>query len=503
MRSWSACWAWCGAVEAEVHRRVSILLGVLVLLGTGLRVWGSLDEFWLDEIWSLRMVSSLPSPLGILTRLTHDNNHPLNSLFLWLVEPTSHWTLYRTLAVAASVGALVLTVLLSRGRPPREAVTSVALMALSYPLVVYGSEARGYAPAMFFALAAFALLERARRPGAPGALGLFWSALVAGFLSHLTFAFVLVSLVLLSINLCLREGSGLRGLLASSGRLVAAPLLVTAALYYPYLRGFGFGDAPGEAAPAVLRQWMTLLGGAPRDGIVGTLSAIVIACFLAYGIWRAWRDGDADWVFFLGILALPPLSVVVLRPPFLLVRYFVLTIPFLLLLLARAVGAGPRGRWVAAALLIVALAGNVAHIAAFLRIGRGHYLEAVDYMLTHTQGPDVSVTSDHDFRNRMMLGFYVPRGGLPKKVIYTSLSALPPEGTEWLIRHSLERDPRLPAETQVGSLTYRLEYRAPFFGELSGFHWFLYRRDDRSRTERGGPGGEAPTAGDARTRRRS
>ncbi len=110
------------------------------------------------------MASSLSSPVGILTRLTHDNNHPLNSLFLWLVGPTPHWVAYRALAVICSGGTLVLTLLLSRRRGPLEAVASVTLMAASYPLVVYGSEARGYAPATFFALAAFLLLERARPP---------------------------------------------------------------------------------------------------------------------------------------------------------------------------------------------------------------------------------------------------------------------------------------------------------------------------------------------------
>ncbi len=195
-------------------------------------------------------------------------------------------------------------------------------------------------------------------------------------------------------------------------------------------------------------------------------------------------------MFFLGILLLPPLTAVILRPPFLLVRYFALSIPFLLLLLARTLGGlaarGSRGRWLHAAVLGAILAGNAYHVAVFLRVGRGHYREAVDYMLEHTQGPDVTVTSDHDFRNKLMLWFYVPLAKLPKKVVYVPLWSAPPEGVEWLIRHSLEKDPHPPFETKVGPLTYRLEYRAPFFGELSGFHWFVYRRAEQPRTVPGG-----------------
>lgn len=450
-----------------------------MLAGAGLRAAGALDQFWLDEIWSLRMVRTLGSPVGILTRLTHDNNHPLNSLFLWLVGPTPNWVLYRGLAVASSIAALLLVVRLTRERPVFEALAAVALTALSYPLVVYGSEARGYAPAMLCALAALSLFEKARLRGQGGALASFWFALVAGLLAHLTFAFAFAALVLLAVDRSRRRASP-AAVGAGLARLFLPPLLVSGALYYPYLRGLGFGDAPPEPLPAVLRQWMALVAGAPNEGLPGTVAALIAAALLAIGAAWAWRDGDRDRAFLLGILLLPPLSAAVLRPPFLVVRYFVVSVPFLILLVARTLERlrtrDPRGRWLSLAVLASFLVGSAAHVSVFLRVGRGHYREAVDHMLESTPGEEVSVTSDHDFRNRMMLSFYVPYGKRPKRIVYTPLAAVPPEGTEWLIRHSLEREPRPPAETRVGATTYRLEYRAPFFGELSGFHWFLYRR---------------------------
>jgi len=450
-----------------------------VVIGAGLRAAGAFDQFWLDEIWSLKMVRSVDSPLGILTRLTHDNNHPLNSLYLWLVGPTSNWVLYRGLAVVSSIGALLLVVRLTRGRPPLEALAAVALAALSYPLVVYGSEARGYAPAMLCALAALSLFEKARHRSQGGALALFWLALVLGLLAHLTFAFVLASLFLLALD----GGRGrARPAATAAGlaRLFLPPLLVSGALYYPYLRGLGLGDAPREPLWVVLRQWMALVAGAPSEGTPGTVAALIVTGLLGAGAAWAWREGDRDRAFHLAILLLPPLVAVALRPPFLIVRYFMVAVPFLILLVARTLhrvaARGPRGRWLSAALLASFLVGSAAQVFVFLRVGRGHYREVVDHMLASTPGDEVSVTSDHDFRNRMMLSYYVPYGTPPKRVVYTPLAAVPPEGTEWLIRHSLERDPRPPAESRVGDLRYQLVYRAPFFGELSGFHWFLYRR---------------------------
>ena len=61
-------------------------LGVVVLFFAVVRMVGVFGDLWLDEIWSLRMVQSIQSPLEIFTTLQHDNNHPLNSLFLYIVQ---------------------------------------------------------------------------------------------------------------------------------------------------------------------------------------------------------------------------------------------------------------------------------------------------------------------------------------------------------------------------------------------------------------------------------
>ncbi len=59
----------------------------ILVAGVALRVSFSRAPLWNDEIWSLlnlREVSGLP---GILWGLSHDNNHFLNSIWLWLVSP--------------------------------------------------------------------------------------------------------------------------------------------------------------------------------------------------------------------------------------------------------------------------------------------------------------------------------------------------------------------------------------------------------------------------------
>ena len=49
----------------------------------------------MDELLSLRLVSALESPLGVFTAVHHDNNHYLNSLWLYGAGPDARSWLMR------------------------------------------------------------------------------------------------------------------------------------------------------------------------------------------------------------------------------------------------------------------------------------------------------------------------------------------------------------------------------------------------------------------------
>ena len=99
-------------------------------------------DLWLDEIWSIRVAQAARIPTEILTRFHHDNNHVLNTLFLWFVGVQSTLFIYRLLAVASGMVALLLVGYLARAWGSAEILLSVALTGFSYPLVLYFSEAR-------------------------------------------------------------------------------------------------------------------------------------------------------------------------------------------------------------------------------------------------------------------------------------------------------------------------------------------------------------------------
>jgi hypothetical protein len=168
----------------------------------------------------------------------------------------------------------------------------------------------------------------------------------------------------------------------------------------------------------------------------------------------------------------------VTRYRFLMVRHLILSIAFFLLILASflvdlAARAGIRRVVGLAGAVIFALANGV-QTAAFLRDGRGHYLEALRSIVTRSPGPRVTIGGDHDFRNLATIAFY--RDYLPgKEVAYLTDDSWPPEGPEWVLVHSLSPDATpLPSVTPHG-IPYVLDATYRFRG-FSGMCWFVYRR---------------------------
>jgi hypothetical protein len=468
-----------------VTPRLPIL--ILIAVGTVARCWGSLDQLWLDEVWTLHLVHGVRSPIELLTRVTHDNNHILNSLYIWLVGVSAPSVILRLPTVALSVGSLLLVQRLTRERPAGERVVGTALIALSFPLIVYGSEARGYAGATFFALAAVVLLDRVHGQGSLGALALFWGMIVLGGLSHPTFLLIVPGLAVTALWSATR-GRSWRAGACEMTRVVAVPLLVLTGLYWPRILHQmvgGVGGLTEFTALRAFREWLAILVGAPRTGPWAWPLALLILMILGIEISLERREGEREWLFRSSLIAVPLAVVTMVRPSFLFLRYFLVTVPFLLLVLARLLQRlFQRAPTLAAILVLAVLAGNARDTARFLEIGRGHYAEVVAYIGRHSVA-QTSVSSDQDSRTIMLLGYYLPRVRLRQRVDYYPLMEIPAGGTDWLITHTFDRDPTPPLIEHRGSWAYRLVYHAPYFGELSGSHWFLYQK-----VVRGGGAGE-------------
>ena len=121
-----------------------------------------------------------------------DNNHILQlALYLWFLGPPRRRTLYRLLRGGERDRRPV------RHRPDRAAVgrdgersRAWYSVGTSFPLLMYFSEARGYAPAMFLGTRRLALHSGGRETVRGDASPSFWLVSILGVLAHLTFVFV-------------------------------------------------------------------------------------------------------------------------------------------------------------------------------------------------------------------------------------------------------------------------------------------------------------------------
>jgi hypothetical protein len=455
-------------------------VAALTAAGAVVRAIPCANEFWLDEIWTYYGALGLDSALGVFTRIHHSNNHHLNTLFFYWLGDQREWAVYRMPALAAGTAAIPLAAALGARRGRLEAVLAAALVATSFALVHYASEARGYSLATAFALAALLALLRFLERGGAASAALFAGATCLGILSQLVFvAFWCGALALSGLRLARRPGPA-RARIADALRLHLAPAVLLALLAAIDLRHLVVGGGPPLVARELAARTLGFSLGLPVRPALAPVYALLALALFALGLRRLVRERDDLWILHLVAIALAPAAILAaLRPAVVEPRYFVIGSALFLLLLARLAGhalrAGGLRRAAALAGLACFLAGNAVHIARFLELGRGGFQAALRFMAERSSGPIV-VGSDQDFRNGMVLRFYA-RLLPPGRVLdYRPRSRWPEGGPEWIVIHRRERPARPLAEIAFPDAgRYRLASEFDHAG-ISGFYWGLYRR---------------------------
>jgi hypothetical protein len=369
----------------------------------------------------------------------------------------------------------------------RAAIITMMLGAFSYPLILYSSEARGFAPAVLCALLAYYFLARSFEKDSLATIVFFWVSSILGILSQLLLVYVYLPLTIWSFIRLLRSKKGMRAVLISFARYHLVPMISIALLYWFHVRGIVHGGSD-PVGIELLGETLSLLSGAPP--FFGE-PARIIGIFLSLlglfaGLFYLYREKSDEWIFFACQLIVAPalfvmVAAMVSESHLMQPRHFLLYFPFYFIMLGRTLSrifdGGRLSRTLVIALMLFFLSGNIERTVAQIEIGRGDYNGAVRYMAAETQGPYVLVGSDHDYRNKMLLLFfskYLPAG---KRLIYFDAGSWPAAGPEWFVVHSQESDFR-PSEKisfRNGS-TYRLARYFPYYG-LSGWHWAIYRKN--------------------------
>lgn len=465
--------------------RANLALVLSIAVFGLLRLAASLDDFYIDEIWSFFFARQMQSFSDVF-RLNHDNNHIINTLYLYLLggEPYTisgrpTFLPHRLLSIITGTASLwiIWKIALQKGRV--EAFTAVFLAGLSFPLIVYSSEARGYGPAIMFALASFLFCREYLSGKGVSAAVLFWLAAIAAFLSHSSFIYIYSGMTLwsvLALSAQRRKGEAIWRLAV----LHSVPSLFLMLYYSLFLKGmvYGGGETPGTWSEVLLTASMVF--GSRSGGLYGYISIASVLLLSIAGLLAIRSAAKGEPVFFISaIFAAPALIVLVMKPEFLYFRYFLICFPFFYLLSAYAISGlyrkGVLGKTVFS--IVLALFGSLSlwSTADHVMRGRGSYVEALEYMTGATEGHEVVIGSDHDFRNKLVLDFY---SGFfkDKRIVYLDGNARRDYVPEWMIRHSVDVLYSPPAYLYESGQRFTLERTYGYSG-VSGWGWFVYRND--------------------------
>ena len=495
------------------QRGAAALLVAIVLLAAVLRLLALSSELWFDELWSLEFARNAHSPLEIWTGAGHhhDNNHKLNTLFLYYVPDAAPFAVYRLHSYAAGLLAVVLAAMAVWKRGTLAAAFAALLFAVESWFVLCSAEARGYALAVALALSAYLALRRYLADGGWKSLVLFWLCAILGFLAHLTFLHCYLALAVWSVYHFARQRQSSGGEIVQLLRCHAAPGAFFVVLYLTDIRGMELGGGPVLPPWEVVGSLVARGLGLPFSHEMAWISWPVLLLGLAVtlaGLWLLRREGSDEWVFYgmaivgapLILLGKALLGELVRQPPqFLFERYFFIPFTFFLLLLAQVLAAIAKrsniGRIGVALVLLSFSVGNVWRVGEFVAEGgRGAFRELLAYVDRETPQsvPQLEVAGDHDFRVSKFVAFYPRYAGIQRPVVYkyapptpaaglalgicSAADAIPPEGVPWLLMHRPEGGSP-PAETvkDVFGNEYRRSaaFRAARFG---GWDWYVYKR---------------------------
>jgi hypothetical protein len=473
------------------------MLGIAVgsfAVGIVVRVFAARNDLWFDEVWTLQLLRERVHSFGdVFINLKHSNNHHLCSLWMWLVGQNASALVYRLPSVLASIGTIVLAGLIGLRRSRLEGCITVILTSWSYLLIHFGTEARGYSLAIFFALLAWYAPQQFEERRSWIWIIVFWSATVLGFLAHLEFAICFAGLVAWALWRLVRYRSKWRQAVLELFPLLTVPIVLLLVFYFVAIRGMEVaGGDPYRRWPLLIKTASYTLGG-PGSGAVAGIIALMAVAVLCVALLYLMFERDDRWIFYAVVIVAPLAVIAIQRPEQLYVRYLVISVAMSLLLLSSAYAATLRRGFTALAIGLALLAlyvtGNAANTINLLRFGRGQYLAALLFMETHSNDKRVLITSTSraDMGNGLLVNYYKSYLEAPDDLEYVDPARLKEDyartngsslGAEWLILHSNDLTTQPARVTDEYGNSYQLVsiYRG---SDLSGSNWLLYHNLNR------------------------
>lgn len=476
------------------HSRLLLAVIICGCLGVVARFGASSGELWLDEIWSLDLVKRAHNVLDIFT-IRHDNNHILNSLWLWMCGAHAPVWLLRLPSVLFSSSVVIFLSYLTVRYKSYWIFWFFFLCVFSYPLIVFDSEARGYSLAVTCAVIASYALDLLIRCPTRRAAWIFAVSSTLGILSHAIFALYLAPILgWLYWTARLRRTNRLSRALLGRNLFRTAFILPGATLFLLSLFFYGQLEIGGGPVLPYLQVFLstisTAFGGEELSLYRVEISAwcsIASAAILLIALHELWswhRSGDRRASLCAIIVLCPLLAVFVLQPPFIYSRYFIIQIVAIYLLigrfLARLTVQGVVGKLLVTAVGILYVFLNARHTSELILDGRAHAISSFNEMIHGVPGDEpITISSNQTFRQEVRLRYArLVLSGADRlhHVSEADRAIYPPI---FIIRE--ESDRYTPAPSTIldngSGYTRMRSFYAPL---LSGITWHVYALTERA-----------------------
>lgn len=467
--------------ERELASPRPILLYAILGIGIALRLAGIFSELSIDEIWSVYLAQHAKSAGDILFSTSHDNNHPLNSLILRLIGAVGDARLYRAPALIAGILIPIGGWWLSQDARWAARFAFTALLAGSWALTFYSTEARGYSYMLFFGLLALAALRRYLRKPTLWASLLYTLLSLAAALSHFSYLRCFISIALIST--VWPDDWPLKRRIFLLLRCHLAPAVCLSAIYFTSIRGIYVAGGQFGSSAAVLSNTLAIaLGGFPLEVTctaaqvflnAGLTALALLLCVC--GIWLLAKGRRSRLiVLLLAMFIVPVLSVLAMTTPAIFPRYFlpeILLLYFIIAFFGAELARTGKAAALASSVLIGTVIGlNIGQSLNFVRQGRGSVLRALLIAAEASNGQPVKVAAHGDEALSWLVDHYISNGSVPNLGRDDSQP-------DWVIESSRNQCIQPANILQSGARRFLLQNSFPTCG-LSGSRVTLFRSID-------------------------
>lgn len=418
-------------------RRPLVWLGLITVLGAGLRIYDLNSDLWLDEITTLLGYRDM-SFFHVLTAYVSSNNHLLNTVLIKasvaLFGP-EEWSI-RLPAVLFGIGSVPALYFLARiALSRRDSLLASFMLAVSYHHIFFSQNARGYSGYLFWSILATAFfLKLVSQQSSRNWYG-YVVCMVLGLATILYSWFVLAGHMLsgLAIMFALqRQGKAIKPVAWRAISAWAVIGLLGFQIYasiipqvYVYIQNVYFN--PGAGYSLFSPEYLQELTRGLTQGF-GGVAIFLLPLLLVFGYGAA-LSLRRHWVF--GFTLLAPLMVLtaylILQQSVVSPRFFLWTIPVAFVFAALLHGEvyswlksrpGSMSRSANGMMILAVLAVSVISLVSlntYYRVPKQANQEMVNWISQNREQGDVLAAV---YLSEWGLRFYGPAAGIHEKTDY-------------------------------------------------------------------------------------